>query len=203
MRALNVFPVTVYQDKIEHNDYLKRKLIPGIIDSLPELEIPDSWATDNLFTSFDGEPKGKEVVKKHEQLIKQECCNAINSFFDRPTVFEISDNVWYNYYTEGSYQELHDHIASPFNPFHFSCILYLSYDHRVHTPAEFRDPIAQLRPHSVIFDSDFVSEYFVPRVREGDLLMFPTYLQHRIIPQKVTDIPRITLSFNLKILRYG
>ena len=36
MRALNVFPVTVYQDKIEHNDYLKRKLIPGIIDSLPE-----------------------------------------------------------------------------------------------------------------------------------------------------------------------
>jgi len=137
MRALNVFPVTVYQDKIEHNDYLKRKLIPGIIDSLPELEIPDSWATDNLFTSFDGEPKGKEVVKKHEQLIKEECSNAINSFFDRPTVFEISDNVWYNYYTEGSYQELHDHIASPLNPFHFSCILYLSYDHRVHTLQSF------------------------------------------------------------------
>jgi len=30
-------------------------------------------------------------------------------------------------------------------------------------------------------------------------LMFPTYLQHRVKPQKVSDTPRVTISFNVTV----
>ena len=52
---------------------------------------------------------------------------------------------------------------------------------------------------------DVTNAYVVAElnIKEGDFLMFPTHLAHRVIPQKVSDIPRITISFNLRVLEYG
>ena len=202
--AYNIFPVTVYKTRIEDNDFLKEKIVSSVEKALPELDSPEDWATDNLKTSFEGEPKGKEVlVGKNNVLLKEKYSNAISEIFDREITWEIVDDIWYNYYEKGSYQELHQHIAGPFQKIHFSCIHYLSYDRDVHTPAEFHDPISAIRAHSLTLDKDFVGDFFIPQVEEGDLIMFPAYLQHRVLPQKVSDIPRITLSFNFRLLRYG
>ena len=201
--AFNIFPLTIYQNTINGNDYLKELLIPGIKESASESNVPEHWATDNLKTSFGGEPKGKEVLtKERNSLLIDYYSPAITEFFDKDTDWKVVDDIWYNYYEKGSYQELHDHMPNPFQKIHFSCIHYLSFDKDVHTPAEFQDPISHLRAHSVTFDRDYVGSYYVPTVEEGDLLMFPSYLPHRILPQKVCNTPRITLSFNFKITRY-
>jgi hypothetical protein len=34
------------------------------------------------------------------------------------------------------------------------------------------------------------------------LLMFPSYLKHRVPAGKPTEYPRITISFNIKMLKY-
>ena len=202
--AYNIFPVTIYKTRIEDNNLLKEKIISGVEKSLPELDPPEDWATDNLKTSFEGEPKGKEVlVGKNNILLKKYYSDAISEIFDREITWEIVDDIWYNYYEKGSYQELHEHIADPFQKIHFSCIHYLSYDREIHTPAEFQDPISAIRAHSLTLDKDFVGDFYIPQVKEGDLIMFPAYLQHRVLPQKVSDIPRITLSFNFRLLKYG
>ena len=202
--AYNIFPITIYKTRIEDNDFLKEKIVSGVEKALPELDSPEDWATDNLKTSFEGEPKGKEVlVGKNHALLKGYYSNALSKIFDKEITWEIVDDIWYNYYEKGSYQELHEHIADPFEKIHFSCIHYLSYDKDVHTPAEFHDPISSIRAHSLTLDKDFVGDYFVSQVEEGDLIMFPSYLEHRVLPQKVSDIPRITLSFNFRLLRYG
>ena len=202
--AYNIFPVTVYKTRIKDNDFLKEKIVSGVEAALPELDSPEDWATDNLKTSFEGEPKGKEVlVGKNNVLLKKYYSDAIYEIFDREITWEIVDDIWYNYYERSSYQELHEHIADPFQKIHFSCIHYLSYDREVHTPAEFQDPISAIRAHSLTLDKDFVGDFYIPQVEEGDLIMFPSYLQHRVLPQKVSDIPRITLSFNFRLLRYG
>ena len=202
--AYNIFPVTVYKTRIEDNDFLKEKIVSSVEKALPELDSPKDWATDNLKTSFGGEPKGKEVlVGKNNVLLKEKYSNAISEIFDREITWEITDDIWYNYYEKGSYQELHQHIADPFQKIHFSCIHYLSYDKDVHTPAEFHDPISAIRAHSLTLDRDFVGDFFIPQVEEGDLIMFPAHLQHRVLPQKVSDIPRITFTFNFRLLRYG
>ena len=202
--AYNIFPVTIYKTRIEDNDFLKEKIVSGVEKALPELDSPEDWATDNLKTSFEGEPKGKEVlVGKNNVLLKKYYSDAISEIFDREITWEIVDDIWYNYYEKGSYQELHEHIADPFQKIHFSCIHYLSYDKGIHTPAEFQDPISAVRAHSLTLDKDFVGDFYIPQVKEGDLIMFPAYLQHRVLPQKVSDIPRITLSFNFRLLKYG
>ena len=202
--AYNIFPVTIYKTRIEDNDFLKEKIVSGVEKALPELDPPEDWATDNLKTSFEGEPKGKEVlVGKNNVLLKKYYSDAISEIFDKEITWEIVDDIWYNYYEKGSYQELHEHIADPFQKIHFSCIHYLSYDRGIHTPAEFQDPISAIRAHSLTLDKDFVGDFYIPQVKEGDLIMFPTYLQHRVLPQKLSDIPRITLSFNFRLLKYG
>ena len=202
--AYNIFPLTIYHTSISDNDYLKELLVPKIEKAIPELEIPKHWATDNLRTSFESEPKGKEIFTKENNSILTDYYNeAITELFDKEVAWEIVNGIWYNYYQENSYQERHEHIASPFEKIHFSCVHYLSYDKEVHTATEFRDPISALRAHSLTLDRDFVGDYFMPTVEEGDLIMFPAYLEHRIFPQKVSNTPRITLSFNFEVKKYG
>ena len=202
--AYNIFPLTIYHTSISDNDYLKELLVPKIKKAIPELEIPKHWATDNLRTSFESEPKGNEIFTKENNSILTDHYNeAITELFDKEVAWEIVNGIWYNYYEKNSYQERHEHIASPFEKIHFSCVHYLSYDKEVHTATEFRDPISALRAHSLTLDRDFVGDYFMPTVEEGDLIMFPAYLEHRIFPQKVSDTPRITLSFNFEVTKYG
>ena len=202
--AYNIFPLTIYHTSISDNDYLKELLVPKIEKAIPELEIPKHWATNNLRTSFESEPKGKEIFTKENNSILTDYYNeAITELFDKEVAWEIVNGIWYNYYQKNSYQERHEHIASPFEKIHFSCVHYLSYDKEVHTATEFHDPISALRAHSLTLDRDFVGDYFMPTVEEGDLIMFPAYLEHRIFPQKVSNTPRITLSFNFEVTKYG
>jgi hypothetical protein len=113
------------------------------------------------------------------------------------------DKIWYNVYTNGEYQEVHDHLGTSLNHTHFSFIHFLSYNDKNHNPPEFRDPLSQLRILSLELDRNRCGEVYVPNVKEGDLLMFPSYLQHCVPPGKPTNYPRITISFNVRITQYG
>ena len=53
-------------------------------------------------------------------------------------------------------------------------------------------------------ESNRYSSRYAPKVKEGDLIMFPSYLQHFVPKGEPTlDNPRITIAFNLKVLEYG
>ena len=52
--------------------------------------------------------------------------------------------------------------------------------------------------------STHYSEKYNPPVIEGDLLMFPSYLEHEVKSYPPTlDKPRVTISFNLSVMSYG
>lgn len=204
MKALDLFPVTIYQTEIPNNDYLKDLMLSEIMEASEYLNPPDTWSTNKLKTSFESEPEEIKVVEKYKSILKNEYVKCLDDLFDKEyRVKLVDDNIWYNVYTDGEYQELHDHIGEALNPFHWSCIHFLSYNRGEHTPPEFRDPIAQIRQLSIAMEKDWVGEYYVPKVEEGSFLMFPTYLQHRVLPCVKTDYPRVTFSFNLRVLKYG
>jgi len=200
-----VFPVSVYKVKVPNNQTIKSVLSSKIVDNSKYLEIPENWATNKVKTSFAGEPEGKEFLStdsEYENLLLQQYSICMDKIFDKE--YEISiPRIWYNVYTDGEYQEEHDHLTGPFTLTHFSCIHFLSFDFEKHKPPEFRDPLSQLRNLSVEFDSNNCGEVYVPQVEEGDLLMFPSYLKHWVPVSQKTDYPRITLSFNIKVLKYG
>jgi len=202
---LEIFPITIFKSRIEDNTQLKHLISNKIILNSNHLKIPNNWSTNNIKTSFNGEPEGFELFfegSPYLKMVSQRYYDCIHHIFDRD--FSISINkIWYNVYNDGEYQEEHDHIGGPFSPSHFSCIHFLSFDPEQHDPPEFKDPLAQLRNLSVEFESNNCGEIYVPKVKEGDLLMFPSYLVHRVLPCKKTDYPRITISFNITVLSYG
>lgn len=201
-----LFPVHIYQCNIRENQIIQDEIVPVIEDIHQKKKslIPDGWETTKLHTSFDiaeiNQPLFSEQSAACRYYIKY-----VSKFFDKPSQLEIVD-IWYNYYDDGEYQEIHDHLNS--NIFlkkaHFSCIHYLKYDSNVHVPTTFIDPIEQVRTHSLEMESNHYGPKYHPHVREGDLIMFPSYLQHFVQKSDPTpDSPRITVAFNLHVSQYG
>lgn len=204
MKALDLFPVVVYQSKIYNNDELKEMMLDSIIKDSKSLNVPKGWAApDSLKTSW-GEDI-HDVLQRYKSELYSSYTECFDEIFDKD--YEINvNNTWFNVYEEGASQELHDHITNPnwlIRPDHFSCVHFLSYDRDVHTPLQFCDPINGTRNLSPSLSRDYVSEYATLDISEGDFLMFPCYLQHRVKPQKVSDIPRVTISFNIRLSKYG
>lgn len=202
---IEIFPITIFKSRIKDNIELKNLLSSKMLISSNYLSIPKEWSSNKIKTSFDGEPKGLELFSEDSPYLKmvtRRYTDCMQHIFDQDFSFSIN-KIWYNVYTDGEYQEEHDHIGNPFNQSHFSCIHFLSFDKDHHSPPEFKDPLSQLRNLSVEFESNRCGEIYVPKVEEGDLLMFPSYLVHRVLPCKKTDYPRITISFNIKVLSYG
>ena len=120
---------------------------------------------------------------------------------------------WYNAYGKEHYQETHDHL-----PHQLSGIYFLSYDEDIHGPLKFLNPFSELMratalkvynnqhsAHSIYLEEE------EPIVKSGDLIIFPSWLKHRVMRiseethPKAYEIPdelypkRITISFNLNL----
>ena len=205
MKALDLFPVVVYQCKISNNDELKDMMLSDIVKESKSLKVPEGWAApDSLKTSW-SEGDIHNVLDKHQSELYSSYMECFDEIFDKEYEIKVS-NIWFNLYEEGASQELHDHITNPnglMRPAHFSCIHFLSYDKNVHTPVQFCDPLGGSRFLSPSLSRDYVSGLIDVDISEGDFLMFPCYLQHRVKPQKVSDIPRVTISFNIRLSKYG
>lgn len=200
-----VFPITYYHLSMTDNDKLKDLLIDKIVKDAKNLEIPEGWFTNKLMTSFDGEPRGKEIFfgedDTYQKVLEKRYGACINAIFDAPYKIDI-DEIWYNVYMNGEWQEEHDHVGGPHGS-HYSCIHFLSFDPKIHQPVEFRDPLSQLRNLSVELDRNNYAHTWYPELKEGDFIMFPSYLSHSVKPGKPTpDYPRITIAFNFRVLDY-
>jgi len=197
MRSIELFPVTVFKGQVSNNEILKNLLVSEILNESKDLEIPEDWTTHKVRTSFSTQSN----ILNQDELTSQ-YIDCMCDVFDKD--FDVSINkIWYNVYTDGEYQEVHDHLGSLFEPSHFSFIHFLCFDNENHNPPEFRDPLSQLRTTSLELERNNCGEVYVPDVKEGDLIMFPSYLQHCVPPGKKTEYPRITISFNVKVQHYG
>ncbi len=201
-----IFPVTYYKDSIENNDNIKNCLLPILNERYKDLKSPESWITNKLHTSFDNENDDLFFgeYNLYSKFLEKSYKKCFENFFDDEYTISIK-NIWYNYYLENEYQEWHDHLGSIFSPTHFACVHFLSYDDEIHQPTVFRDPLSKHRDHSHELEFDVVdNDKHIPNVKEGDFLMFPSYLDHCVYPvKKSLKCPRITISFNLNLLKYG
>lgn len=199
MKSIELFPVTIFKTQVENNNRLKEILVPDILESCNSFSIPEDWTTHKIRTSFGQED---DVIESNRNLLESEYIECMREVFDKDFNVEI-ESIWYNVYTDGEYQEVHDHLGTPLKPSHFSFIHFLSYDKKIHRPPEFHDPLSQIRNLSIELDRTRCGHVYVPDVKEGDLLMFPSYLQHCVPSGKSTIYPRITISFNVRVLKYG
>lgn len=201
-----LFPIHLFQTNIRENSIIQEEVLNKIqkLYHSNQLNVPDGWLTDNIFTTFNREDINSHLFHKDSKII-QYYNSYIRKFFDKPVEFEI-DDIWLNVYSKGEYQEEHTHLSpNIFVPrSHFSCIHYLKFDENVHVPVTFNDPIATMRFNTLEMDSNYYSERWSPSIKEGDLLMFPPYLSHFVSKSEPTpENPRISIAFNIRIHKYG
>lgn len=114
------------------------------------------------------------------------------------------NECWYNYYTKGSNQETHHHLAPREGPFKsiFSGIYFLKMkpgDSQVQFPNE--NGFRYVSYASSYFDMYKYMECMREYAAYGEedyILLFPSFSQHRVTTQK-TDGPRVTISFNFNL----
>ena len=201
-----LFPIHIFQTNIRKNGLILDDALNKIeyLYKKENLEVPGGWLTDNLFTTFDSDDINSSLFHEDSVFVKY-YREYVTKFFDKPVEFEFED-IWLNVYSKGEFQEEHSHITPSIflKRAHFSCIHYLKFDPEVHKPVVFVDPIEDMRYNTLEMDSNYYSDKWSPQIREGDLLMFPSYLKHFVDKSDPTpDNPRISISFNIRINQYG
>ena len=172
-----------------------------ILKECKSLKLPEGWQC-RVYTSF-----GKDYISKIDYYnFKKILTPYVQKFLDE--VYEvdvkldltthIKCNPWYNVYMKGSWQERHNH-----SPGGFSAIYYLKYNENEHYPTCFHNPDRlvpfmsfgyPLKKDTPIYDNSI--PYWMPKVKQGDLIIFPAALDHNV-PVCHSDESRIAIAFNL------
>ena len=195
---LQLFPLHLFVKHITTTDVVQKKIIPLVqhLYKKNPSSFPDSWDAD-VFTTF-----GKEIDVDWKSIFEHYVPSLID-FGDQQNLRGEIDiaNAWINAYKKGQSQEIHDHL-----PGQFSAIHYLKYNPEVHSPTIFINPYGRFSvPHRPPFGNNinsvppmWVGQQFV-HVNEGDLLVFPSFLEHKVSRQ-TSDEMRITVSFNFNFI---
>lgn len=200
-----LFPVSIFQASVPDNQRLKDILIPFVKENRHQLTCPPEWLTTNIATSYHSDEIESTLLGGSEisQELRLQYMQVMESFFEYDWGINVGA-MWFNYYENGEYQEAHTHVGNYQSPIHFACVHFLSYDPEVHSPLVFKDPLETVRATSLELRSSNYQQKHHLNVQEGDLVMFPSYLYHEVKAGPPTpDNPRITISFNVRVTKYG
>ena len=105
-------------------------------------------------------------------------------------------NSWINVYDKGNWQEPHHHIVFP-EFINFSGVIFINYDPENDAKFYFENMNLDhtISGYTHIMKQDPILE---PPVRQGDMIVFPSFIRHGVHLQK-NDSKRTTLSFNLDV----
>ena len=201
---LHMFPLYVFKHKVSNSSQLKQHFFP-LITELVEKEgemykAPPGELCSDLTTSFNKKLLNEELFSNSELLF--DCYREVvtNIANNKQEGCEIT-NTWFNYYKEKDFFEWHNHSDSG-NKNNFSFVYFLSFDPTYHGSLAFKDPSHLVREVSSDAKMCGYNSKCAPEINEGDMVVFPTYLEHCVRPytKKVDNpSPRITISGNMII----
>lgn len=181
MKLIDLFPIPVYIGKVKQHKQIKKY----VLDHIVEYGTPSSWNC-SVNSSF-----GKENTWLMD--VPNMYHDNYDEYFAK---FNLKCNmnlidIWYNEYKNSQYQERHHHL-----PADVSCIHYIKLD-ASHYGTTFINPYNLYNASNSLMN--YKSPYtFTPFVEEGDMVIFPSYLEHFVRVQD-TDQQRVTLSWNYRL----
>lgn len=186
-----------YKGKIKDQKEMKSALVP-YFEKQYEKEpsnSPTGWMCD-VHTSY---CKTDLILEKYKKNYTDNIIDFFSEINFPESKLEIL-NLWYNLYKKGQWQETHHHAANPYA--YFSAVHFLKYDSEIHSP------IIMSNPNRIFLETyslgrqtnlNYWDLMHPVNVEEGDIIIFPSTLEHFVKPQ-VTDDSRITISFNIRSL---
>jgi uncharacterized protein (TIGR02466 family) len=200
----NLFSIPIWKNTLNIDNDIKENLLDQIIQNYEKHEnyIHPYWncaihTTHKDYNDINYSNIIQVYKQEYENFVSE---NNLNLNFHNYHI----NRPWYNYYIKHSNQELHDHTGFDINNKKFamfSAVHFLKL-HKDHPKIVLYNPsLAHMIYTTTNFFKDnsnhsFFKKYFVLDVKEGDLIIFPSCLEHAVFQQTIDD-PRITISFNI------
>ena len=108
--------------------------------------------------------------------------------------------IWFNNYKLGDFQEHHNH-SGPQTIFSFVYLLK-SADSILDSKLCFGNPRSNLfkyNNYERLFNVNEYKTHFIPDLKNGDLIIFPSHMEHYVSIHKNKDVNRITISGNIHL----
>jgi uncharacterized protein (TIGR02466 family) len=191
----NIFTTSIYKSKNYNPSY--NELILNELEGLKKINKGNHVTNRGGFQSYSIE-NIKLLNETYTMLI-----NHLENYLFEDTIgkFEIElMNFWINENYKNSYNIPHVHPGC-----NFAGVFYLKTNlncgniefYNGNQILDFNTEYGKLFPNS----SDFYSVYsLLPR--DNDLIIFPSYLRHGVC-ENLSDEPRVSISFNLKVTKHG
>ena len=101
------------------------------------------------------------------------------------TEYDIT-GFWFETSVKGQHHEIHNHGTTG-----YSVVCFIEFDENYHRPTNFTAPFNNFLDGTVLIHEP-------PDIKEGSLIFFPSAIHH-FAPPNYSDVPRMILSFNLKV----
>ena len=151
---------------------------------LNNLNFEKTWLSETLSShNFNN-----KLEKDSEKYLLTQINNLIGQTI-KPPYKIILKSIWENQYGENDFQEKHEHAGS-----HFSFVIYKKIKE---SNTIFMNPVLNLLESyyedSILFD--FFSKQFKPSCREGQMIIFPSFISHMVLKHSNS----VTIAGNIKI----
>jgi len=193
----NVFGESIYFGKVNAETHEAIKTIVLADKMNKSNESYGSWKFCELNSSFfEKSILYNERLVGYETILENEIKKHMNKINEK--LEYVIERPWYNVYKKGNFQEPHTHLGTS-NGVALSCVYCIK-----ESDAELYFFNPQYNVHKLsgirsIFNSDNYKEHFIPDMKEGNLIIFPSYLYHGVSPQK-HDTERITIAVNIRVI---
>jgi len=167
----NIFPNLIATKKL---DLSQLKVVGKKFNKTFESNIKTTLKGHTLFNIKSMNYLNVQLTETLGYLLKPYCKNF---------VFNVKD-IWINKYDKKNYQGSHVH------PSDYSFIIYYKTDQSY---TVFNSPIKNLLE---ISDNKIFHRDFEPKLKQGDIIIFPSYLEHWVKPNS----NNITIAGNIKII---
>ena len=197
IELIPLFSVPVIKFKFsKHNNY-----------NFPTVErherIPDGWEL-SLNSSYpEIEDDDPFISVQVRESLERDIYNDVRAVLKRLDVsydkIFIKD-FWYNIYHENQGQEPHDHLGNAGDSnLYWSCIYY----NRGASPTKFHSAHRYQKlcmPIHIGENSplcDMYADMHDQEVEDGDVIMFPPWMTHEVVPDRTRTEMRLTFTFNV------
>jgi len=172
------FDLPFYKFSLENWEEDKKE----ILDALPKEKLVET-EHENIHTDF-FDYATKDILPPYADLLMDILSPCMSKVMHREWIGLCA--MWYQ--TEHKYQShmLHNHGTVG-----WSSVLYVDYDPKVHTATRFLSPVG------VVVGKGGMLDWFQPKVKEGDYIIFPSNIAHEALPN-MSDVPRTIISCNFQ-----
>lgn len=179
---VDIFPTKIFRYHIEDHAPIKERVEQYYEEHKLETSTPEGWNC-NLFTTF-----GTKMFPIVECM--EEFGHVFDEFQDEariPGNLLLTD-LWMNCYDRTNWQDKHIHA-----PGQWSGVYYVHFDPNEHKGTQFYHP-----NETLLACQGEEQNTIIPWVTEGDLIIFPAWLEHSAPMNKSSKL-RSTISFNFLI----